>query len=195
LANAGDYINSSDHTKGYITPPTFAPFQLIAPNLECNPASEDQEIRSAVDLLMLSSIGHLHLENIQGTANPNFANPDWYATISELLGDEKLHTHLQGRGIPAVTLGIIRPDNQAVNYYPPDFRIDATNVANRFIARLDYTLFIPYFNSKALPYEAIPLACRILDAFETMSVDPTVPLVQGRININTAPPRVIEALP
>lgn len=195
LMAATDYMNDQDDNKGYGVPLDFAPFQLITGNLEDNAQNQDQEFRSGVDLLLLSSVGHLHLEQIAPGATPQFNLPEYYATVSEQLGDELLRNRLVNEvpGITATVLDIIRPAGGSV--HPPDFRLDVNGQPNRFIGKLDYTRYIPVSGQVALPYEAIPMACRILDAFETMSVDARVPLVQGRININTAPQRVLEALP
>lgn len=197
-----EYINDPSDSKGYAQPVNFDAFQLHVADLRDNSDSTDQSFRSSVDLLLLSSVGHLHCQQVPG-ADPNFAEKGFYVTASELLGDESLRGRLgqdlTNVGVPnvPVLLDIIRPVGPALGtaFFPPDFRNDANGTPNRFVGRLDFTRFIPRSGNVALVTEALPLAARILDAFDFVSVDPNVPLAQGRININTAPRKVLEALP
>lgn len=197
-----EYINDPSDSKGYAQPVNFDAFQLHVADLRDNSDSTDQSFRSSVDLLLLSSVGHLHCQQVPG-ADPNFAEKGFYVTASELLGDESLRGRLgqdlTNVGVPnvPVLLDIIRPVGPALGtaFFPPDFRNDANGTPNRFVGRLDFTRFIPRSGNVALVTEALPLATRILDAFDFVSVDPNVPLAQGRININTAPRKVLEALP
>lgn len=195
-----EYINVPDNeSKGYTFSPSlnFSPFQLHVADLRDNSDSTDQSFRSSVDLLLLSAIGHLNLEQVSGGSDPSFLNKDLYVTASELLGDKSLRGRLMSQGISPVLLDIIRPAGPGlgISYFPPDFRNDANGTPNRFVGRLDFTRFIPRSGNVALVTEALPLATRVLDAFDFVSVDPNVPLAQGRININTAPRQVLEALP
>ncbi|MCL4196554.1 MAG: hypothetical protein KJZ69_03600 [Phycisphaerales bacterium] len=197
-----EYINDPSDTKGYAQPVNFDAFQLHVADLRDNSDSTDQSFRSSVDLLLLSTAGHLHCQQIPG-ADPNFAEKGFYVTASELLGDESLRGRMmQDLGSVGVTnvpvlLDIIRPAGPGlgISYFPPDFRNDANGTPNPFVGRLDFTRFIPRSGNVALVTEALPLATRILDAFDFVSVDANVPLAQGRININTAPRQVLEALP
>lgn len=197
-----EYINDPSDSKGYAQPVNFDAFQLHVADLRDNSDSTDQSFRSSVDLLLLSSVGHLHCQQVPG-ADPNFAEKGFYVTASELLGDESLRGRMMqdlgGVGVTnvPVLLDIIRPAGPGlgISYFPPDFRNDANGTPNRFVGRLDFTRFIPRSGNVALVTEALPLATRILDAFDFVSVDPNVPLAQGRININTAPRKVLEALP
>ncbi len=198
-----DYINDPSAQKGYATPLTFAPFELYVGNLQGNSDSTDKDFRSSVDMLLLSTIGNLHCQQVSGGADPNFADKRFYVTASELLGDETLRgrmgLELSNAGVPnvPVLLDIIRPATPTggATSYPSDFRQTVNGTANRFVGHLDFTRFIPRSGSLAMITQAVPLATRVIDAFDTVSVDPNVPLVQGRININTAPRRVLETLP
>lgn len=199
-----EYINDPSDNKGYAQPVNFAPFQLHVGDLQSNSDATDKTFRSSVDLLLLSTVGHLHLERIAGGSDPQFGEKGYYVTASELLGDESLRGRipmdLAGTPNPPpnipVLLDIIRPASVGGALFPPDFRYlgNPANL-NRFVGRLDFTRFIPRSGNVALVTEALPLATRILDAFDFVSVDPNVPLAQGRININTAPRKVLEALP
>lgn len=197
-----EYINDPSDSKGYAQPVNFDAFQLHVADLRDNSDSTDQSFRSSVDLLLLSSVGHLHCQQVPG-ADPNFAEKGFYVTASELLGDESLRGRMmQDLGSVGVTnvpvlLDIIRPAGPGlgISYFPPDFRNDANGTPNPFVGRLDFTRFIPRSGNVALVTEALPLATRVLDAFDFVSVDANVPLAQGRININTAPRQVLEALP
>lgn len=203
LGSPGEYINNSADAKGYATPLTFAPFELYVGNLQGNSDSTDKDFRSSVDMLLLSTIGNLHCQHISGGADPNFADKRFYVTASELLGDETLRgrmgLELSNAGVPnvPVLLDIIRPATPTggATSYPSDFRQTVNGTANRFVGHLDFTRFIPRSGSLAMITQAVPLATRVIDAFDTVSVDPNVPLAQGRININTAPRRVLETLP
>lgn len=192
-----DYINDDVDGKGYQNPPDFAPFQLHVGNLQGNSDETDKTFRSSVDLLLLSSVAHLYLEQVSG-GDPTFMDKDLYVTASELLGDESLRGRLMTQGISPVLLDIIRPAGPSVGgaLFPPDFRYlgNPANL-NRFVGRLDFTRFIPRDATSAMVTGALPLATRVVDAFDTITVDSNVPLAQGRININTAPRRVLEALP
>lgn len=196
-----EYINDPSAAKGYGTALPFPPFELNVANLEGNSDSTDEDFRSSVDLLLLSSVGHIHCEQIAGGVDPNFTVKDLYITASELLGDESLRgrmaQQLSNAGVPnvPVLLDIVRPAGPS-SILPADFRFHGNpGNLNRFVGRLDYTRFIPRDASAAMVMLAVPLATRVIDAFDTVTPDSNVPLVQGRININTAPRRVIEALP
>ncbi len=202
LGSPGEFINDSSDAKGYAAAPTFAPFELIVGDLQGNTDETDENFRSSVDLLLLSSVGTIHCQQVPGS-DPNFADKHFYITASELLGDESLRgrmvQELSNAGVAnaAVLADIIRPATPTGGAigYPADFRQHSNGAANRFVGRLDFTRFIPRSGNFAMPTSAVPLATRIVDAFDTVSVDPNVPLAQGRININTAPLRVLEALP
>ncbi|TVQ77564.1 MAG: hypothetical protein EA380_07250 [Phycisphaeraceae bacterium] len=76
--------------------------------------------------------------------------------------------------------------------------IDPTNIArpNPYLGTLDPSRYIPTdSNNNPLPDHSmsIPLALRVFECFEPLS--PIDELVQGRININTAPERVLQMLP
>ncbi len=197
-----EYINDPSDSKGYTQPVNFAPFQLHVADLRSNSDSTDQSIRSSVDLLLLSTVGHLHCQQVTGI-DPDFSQKGYYVTASELLGDESLRGRLSQElanvGVPnvPVLLDIIRPAGPGVGaaVFPADFRNTMNGAPNRFVGRLDFTRFIPRSGNTAMVTEAIPLATRILDAFDTVTVDGNVPLAQGRININTAPRKVLESLP
>lgn len=195
-----DYINHANEKKGYTPDLEFPAFQLHVANLRSNSDSTDQNFRSSVDLLLLSTVGHLHCQQVPGI-DPDFSQKGYYVTASELLGDESLRGRLSqdlaNVGVPnvPVLLDIIRPAGP-VALFPPDFRyLGNPGNLNRFVGRLDFTRFIPRSGNTAMVTEAIPLATRILDAFDMVTVDGNVPLAQGRININTAPRKVLEALP
>ena len=195
-----EYMNDPTDAKGYLTPIEFAPFELQVADLDSNSDASDKDFRSSVDLLMVSTIGTLHCQQVNGT-DPNFADKHLYVTASELLGDETLRgrmsSELSNAGVPnvPVLLDIIRPAGPSA-VFPADFRFQ--NLAgnpNRFVGRLDFTRFIPRDANGAMITGALPLATRVVDTFDTVTVDGNVPLAQGRININTAPRRVLEALP
>ncbi|MCC6908806.1 MAG: hypothetical protein IT430_12755 [Phycisphaerales bacterium] len=202
LGSPGEFINDSSDSKGYAAAPIFAPFELIVGDLQGNTDETDENFRSSVDLLLLSSVGTIHCQQVPGI-DPNFAEKHFYVTASELLGDESLRgrmvQELSNAGVAnaAVLADIIRPATPTggVVGYPADFRQHSNGAANRFVGRLDFTRFIPRSGNFAMPTCAVPLATRIIDAFDTVSVDSNVPLAQGRININTAPLRVLQALP
>ncbi|GEM_PF-4502138 len=196
LGSPGEYINDSSDAKGYASF-TFAPFELYVANLKGNSDSTDKDFRSSVDLLLLSTVGSLHCQQISGGTDPTFSDKHYYVTASELLGDEALRstmTNDMGSLVPSLktVMDIIRPASSGVG--SEDFRL-SNGAANRFVGRLDFTRFIPRSGSSAMITQAVPLATRVIDAFDTVSVDPNVPLAQGRININTAPRRVLETLP
>lgn len=76
--------------------------------------------------------------------------------------------------------------------------IDPVNInrPNPYLGKLDPSRYIPLdINSTPLRDHAmsIPLALRVFECFEPL--DPIDELVQGRININTAPERVLQMLP
>jgi hypothetical protein len=83
---------------------------------------------------------------------------------------------------------------QSLNYYYGD---TVTRVPNSYVGVLDPTRYVP--DSDLASYQNVPstlklpLALRVPDCFEACPV--TTSLVQGRINLNTAPLDVIGALP
>ena len=89
-------------------------------------------------------------------------------------------------------------------YY--DFNAQALDVSqtgaasNPYIGTLDFSRFIPQggrFPDGQSPDEslALPLAVRVFDCFEGLKTWTDQTLVNGRINVNTAPDRVLETLP
>ncbi len=81
-----------------------------------------------------------------------------------------------------------------------NFFYNAANASNPYLGLLDPSRFIMGSDltapSGVTPLPAtlqVPLATRLLDAFETL--DPPGELIRGRININTAPRAVLELLP
>lgn len=191
-----DYHNrAEDKDYGVGDQIKFAPFQLLVPNLD---KDNDENFRSPVDLLMVTSVTHM---NFDQSTDVTFTDPDKYITISEYLGDENLaqrQVYKSAMGVEQALTDITRPTDKNTNSYPmPDFRtVTDENTENPFVGKLDYTRYIPHDSSgKALIHQAIPLAARVIDAFDSMVPDSTSPLIQGRININTAPMRVIQALP
>lgn len=78
-----------------------------------------------------------------------------------------------------------------------DFPVNPYNGTqpNPYMATLDPSRFVPIRTGPQLPDQsmAIPLALRVFECFEPLT--PLSNLVQGRININTAPERVLHMLP
>jgi|GEM_PF-2087907 len=159
-------------------------FQLFVP---------DGPLVAAAELGMISAFAHTYRHNSTGasTVTPADADPaaSLWTTVSEQLGKD-YHLNYDGSGSASG-----RP-------------ADAT-AANPFLGVLDPTRFILGSNADLnngapdnalgnLPDSlAIPLALRVFEAFEVLGENLNVaePLIPGRININTAPKRVLAALP
>lgn len=181
-----------DNGKEYNNALEYAPFQLLVQNIKGR--TEHARFRSSVDPLMYTCVTHM---NTDQNTPVDFTNPANYVTISEYLGDENLASRVEVVSLPGQMQGVIRAtDGDNNRFDAPDFRVLEGNVPNPFVGRLDFTRYIPRRGVKALPQQAVPLAVRILDAFETVQgLDGAVSMVQGRINVQTAPRRVLQALP
>ncbi|MBL1217282.1 MAG: hypothetical protein D8M59_07265 [Planctomycetes bacterium] len=182
-----------DEDKEYSNPLEFAPFQLLVENIEDR--SEHARFRSAADPLLYTSMTHVNTDQNYPVV---FNQADTYITFSEYAGDENLASRNEVSSMPAIVQDVIRPtDDNNGRYSLPDFRVLEGDTENPFVGHVDYTRYIPRQGEEALPQQAVPMAIRILDAFETIpGLDGTgLPTVQGRININTAPRRVLQALP
>jgi len=191
------FNHSTQHNrKGYTagSEPSFAPFQLYVPNLKANGVDEEQDFRSPVDLLMLTSVTHI---NTDQSDTVGFSNEDSYITISEQLGDEALDTRTE-LGIESWLWDVVRPSGVTYGISAPDFRIVQLGDDNPFVGKIDYTRFIARdAGYDALPHQAVPMGIRLLDAFDMLvdSAEPDRLPIQGRININTATKRVLRQLP
>ncbi len=152
------------------------PFQLFVPNRPLEYLSE---------LLLVSPFCHTYVHrDINGAINtgnpvltdawdmaPTKVNP--WTTFSEYLGSDW------------------------------EFYVDAPSNSrvNRYLGLLDpsrYVLNGPnmFYNGRDIPDAlTVPLALRIVEPFDALSPRTDGTLVQGRININTAPPEVVACLP
>lgn len=181
-----DFLNSDDDLKGYSANAlVFPAFEFHVANFE-----EATEIQTPADLLLVNSVTHVMFAD--PNVITNFENPANYTTLSEMLADENAGTRYS-RGADAI--GFRFGPNMA------DFRLRAGAAsANPFMGKLDFTRYIPRNQDQAIARNVakditVPLAARVLDAFDTVPTSSSNGLVQGRINLNTAPRRVLEGLP
>lgn len=203
-----DFLNG-DEDKGFsLNEWVHSPFELrIFPG---DPAV-DREFRTSADLLTLTSVTTVNLgATAQTGGNPqsDFDNPSNYITMSEFLGDEAADTFpFPYNSIPGNQLdwmnilhpGTVTAPNDSYER-SPDTRVARDEsgllVANPFVGKLDYTRDIPHDeNGVTLPYSAIPLAARVLEAFEAIDLPSGSSMALGRVNINTASERVLRTLP
>jgi len=171
--------NLGDSTGAF---PDFTPsFQLFVP---------DGPLLSPSELLQLCSYAHTYRgvggttfgvddnreAGVSGTASP-------WTTISEQLGADQA---LAYNG--SMALG-------TANHNP---FFGALDFSRGIIASNDADIALDWSGAGIAPNDVpqelrVPLAVRVLDAFETLGS--MGPLAQGRININTAPDRVLRVLP
>ncbi len=192
-----DLINMpTDQNKGYPAgyADTFhAPFQMHVWN--------NEDIQSPFDLLMVNSVGHVYVPFVPTsweTEIDNVANGGRFITMSEMLGDEALRTSLElterlgpDYFVHADQLRVLGDTTNTSGPQSPDTRlIPSTSIPNHFVGKTDYTRYIPGSRQSQ-----IPMGLRIVDTFDVNDYLTANGLVQGRININTAPRRVLEALP
>ena len=156
----------------------LAAFQLFIPNTP---------LRNPAEVLMLAPAAHLcrECDPLSETSMQNFTR--WLTAGEWLARTSRLDMRTGGEG---------GSDDPVANPPNPSF------------ASLDVTRFVPgqmggaVFPSirnppvNALPDTmALPLALRVPDCFEALSTPRNDPLIQGRININTAPAEVLQSLP
>ncbi len=168
-----------------------------------------QDIASPYDLLDVCSVTHVYVPLNGAGFDPtlgepdNYANRDRYVTISEMLGDEDLRNTLKQRikinPLTPTRLSVLRPTSITAGFAAPDFRVLPNGGGpvkpNHFVGKLDYTRDIPNGTTTQDVPQALPLAARLVDAFDTMTPKNADGLIEGRININTAPLRVLQTLP
>ena len=207
-ADLADELNNGE-TKGYpLNSFTFGPFEL-----RVFPGDEAGEFRSGMDLLSVTSVATINAGiSAQSGTDPaaDFADPTQYITLSEFLGDESMDELAFPYSDYFTANGnewklILHPGDGSsganpAGYSPsPDLRVlsvgGSTLVANPFVGKLDFTRDIAQVNGKALPYSAVPPAARVATVFETIKLPGGSSMAQGRINLNTAPERVLRTLP
>ncbi len=153
------------------------PFELFVPNTP---------LVSTAELGLISTFTHMYIHPDQ--APPSIANawdtsgnlgPGKWVTISEQLGWDE-HINYDSQAAPGSAL-------------------------NPYLGVLDFSRYIPGSSATGgdlddaggfVPDQlAVPLAARVFDAFEAIPTPDATGLVRGRVNINTAPRRVLELLP
>lgn len=193
---AGDfdnYLNDSSEAKGYSGYDTT---YLAAFEWHMEPEGLDGGYESPFQFMLVSPVSHMHigLTSNYGSIQQMLDDSDAYITMSEYLGDPDLRTMLVGLGVtPELIDDVIRPA-----FEMPDFRLSPNFNPNPMAGQIDFTRFIPrdeLGGGRPQPEFGLPLATRIVDAFETMAGSTNGRLVQGRINLNTAPDKVLGALP
>lgn len=171
------------------------PFQLHVLNSE--------DVASPFDLLNVTAISHVYVpangditvfNPLVDPIDQGKLNRDRYVTISEMLGDEQLSSELANRISKSFINRVLHPAGNS-RVEPPDLRILPDGARNHFVGKLDYTRYIPWQSSLTSIPQGVPLAVRVVDAFDTVTPLTPTGLVQGRININTASTRVLQSLP
>ncbi|MFG0330838.1 MAG: hypothetical protein ACF8PN_13190 [Phycisphaerales bacterium] len=191
------YLNGTSQRKGYLAVPSLPAFQFHVHARETTSSSDVNEFMSPVDLLLVTSATHVNVpDNVTDPlAAVTDLQPDRWITVSEMLGDTNLANREPFISNPQL-VEALRPAGQTTWPVLPDHVELVNGDENPFVGKLDYTRFIPRdAGGKTYQDDAIPLAARVPEAFETISVSSDAPLVQGRININTAPVSVLERLP
>lgn len=120
----------------------------------------------------INALSELHLISCYSATCLNWASRfklDAWSTVSEKLGQSRFYDYQSQSGALNPYLGVLDPSR---------FIIGGSGMA--VINGLPDAL-------------SVPLALRVFDCFETLPVIGS--LVQGRVNINTAPDRVLRALP
>lgn len=172
-----DTVKAANTGPNAIVPGELAPFQLFVPN---------QPLHDVSDVMRLSPFAHLCIDclpdplNVASAGTNDINNLRNWITVGEQLA--------------------------IASAYDPN--VSSGSPANPYMATLDPTRYIigGDMNGGTWPITSggvteadvpanmkIPLALRVPDCFEALSgVDP---LVQGRVNINTAPRDVLRMLP
>lgn len=158
-----------------------APFELFVPNTPLLAVSE---------LGLLSPYAHMYIHPDQSPPSivdawdssaylgPSSLGPGSWITVSEQLGWDE---HLRYDASPNA--------------------LSSTN-PQPYLASLDFSRYIlggdlrSAVLANVIPDAlAVPLAARVFDAFEALPVPDAEGLVRGRVNMNTAPRRILELLP
>lgn len=185
-ASTTGYLGAKAHVGETLASPAWLPsFQLFVPNGALKSTSELHMLSAHTHLFVHATSGAISAADIIVAAAPQpspLAGPYWL-TISEQLG------------------------NVAHAAYDTVQAPSATN-RNPYLGSLDPSRFTLHSASAAgvngalggaggiadLPDAmAIPLAARVFDCFEALPVPSG--LAQGRINVNTAPAKVLRTLP
>lgn len=175
-----------EETKGTISV-AVPSFQLFVPNTE---------LRYTSELLQLTAFTHMYVhDNIDANgaslggriADPEFAGPGTWRTVSEQLGsDGEIYRDSPGTSRPNQHLGVLDPTRFVLS--------NAT--AGGFNGVLGPV--VPNGGAGLPEALALPLALRVLDCFEplwTPDWRAGSTLVQGRVNINTAAEKTLRMLP
>jgi len=180
LAGERPHNETLGEPKGTFTDDPAPSFQLFVP---------DGPLLSPSELLQLCAYAHT-FRGLGGTtfgvddgveAGVSATLPSW-TTISEQLGADQALAYDAGA---ALGTGNHNPFFGALDFSRGVIASNDPDIA------LDWSGGV---NPNQVPQELrIPLALRVLDAFETLGS--IGPLAQGRININTAPDRVLRVLP
>ncbi len=211
-----------DDDKGYLDDATFssiaeryfAPYQLY----QQDPSRKSEGFVSTTDLMLVTAASGFKIVNPDDSGRYADLIAFWneplsYVTVTEYLGDAYLGNQTVNgvtytRGLPFVYEAILGVDPGLYQAWldriirpgdlNPAFRtVDAggTFYGNPHVGLLNYLRYIPRLNDRPLGDLAIPLATRVLEAFETMPIDNALPRINGRINVNTASLKVLRALP
>ncbi len=184
LAEWNDAFTLGDDNVNGAGPVTLQrPFQLFVP---------DGPLVALSELGMISAFAHTYIHSNTGAPEVsaiNDANPAtsaWSTVGEQLAKDYHLNYNAANTGVPSSTdeanpyLGVLDPTR-----YILGAQGDLRTGANTNLPSLPDSL-------------TVPLALRVFDAFEVLgdSLRPTGrTLVPGRVNINTAPKRVLATLP
>lgn len=177
LFSSGWLFNTLGETSGVTNLMLQQPFSLFVP---------DGRFVSLAEMGMVSTFAHTyrHASEAAPTVTVDDVNTTLsaWSTVSEQLGKD-YHLNYNGTLTGAPPTG---------------------TEANPFLGVLDPTRYILGANGDLEPVASlpdsfsIPLALRVYDAFEALGEDfvtPSEPLIPGRINLNTAPKRVLATLP
>ncbi len=162
---------------------TDHPFSLFVP---------DSPLIALSELGQLSAFAHTYIHassaapivEISDVELPAAGSPRW-ATVSEQLGKPyHLSYDAASAAVDNPYLGVLDPTRFILGAAGDLNTSGMAGTSDTNLANLPDAL-------------AVPLATRVYDAFEVLAdaLTDTRPLVEGRININTAPKRVLAALP